>query len=109
MQSKGTQVDSSDLYTGANSGSFGNYRATKLKQKASEDKEQKKGKLIPAYELIIGAIDKEIADVKSIEFLLVDIQTPDEHLKAELVARRRYIGYLTNLKSTLKNTLKEKK
>ena len=84
-------------------------RATKLKQKASEDKEQKKGKLIPAYELIIGAIDKEIADVKNIEFLLVDIQTPDEHLKAELVAGRRYIGYLTNLKSTLKNTLKEKK
>lgn len=108
MQSKGTPVDSSDLYTGSNSGSFGNYRATKLKKKASEEKQVKKGKLVPAYELIIGAINKEIEDVKNIEFLLVDVQTPEEHLKAELVARRRYIGYLNNLKSTIKNALKEK-
>ena len=82
MQLKGTQVDSSDLHTGANSGSFGNYRATKLKQKASEDKEQKKGKLIPAYELIIGAIDKEIADV--METLGVDEKTAAFVLDAKL-------------------------
>ena len=68
MQSKGTQVDSSDLYTGSNSGSFGNYRATKLKKKSSEENKVKRASFVPAYELIIGAINKEIEDVKISSF-----------------------------------------
>lgn len=99
----------SDLYTGANSGSFRNYRATKLKKKVSEDKELKKGKLTPAYELIHEAIDREIKKVQSVEFLMVESTTVNDDLKAELVARRKYIQYLRLLDSGIKNILKEQK
>lgn len=99
----------SDMYTGSNSGSFNNYRATKLKKELAEDKERKKAQLTPAYQIVHELVEKEIANVQSIEYLLVDIQTPDEMLKAELVARRRYIAYLKAFESVLKKTLREKK
>lgn len=99
----------SDLYTGANSGSFNNYRATKLKKELAEEKEVKRGKLTPAYELIHEALSREIDKVQSIEFLLVDPLTTDDELKSELIARRKYIQYLRLLDSSLKNVLKESK
>lgn len=92
-------MNSSDLYTGANSGSFGNYAAKKQKTALKASKEAIKSKFLPAYELVIADIDAEMARVADINYLYVDSYVPDEQLNAELIARRRYLGYLKGLKS----------
>lgn len=92
-------MNSSDLYTGTNSGSFGNYAAKKQKTALKATKEAVKSKFLPAYELVIADIDSEIARVADINYLYVDSYVPEEQLNAELMARRRYIGYLKALKS----------
>ena len=99
----------SDLYTGSNSGSFQNYRAKKLKKQLSDEKERKQIQLTPAYELIHEQIEREISKVQSIEYLLVESNTPEDDLKSELVARRKYVQYLRLLDSGIKNILKEQK
>jgi hypothetical protein len=99
----------SDLYTGSNSGSFKNYRATKLKKELAEDKIVKQSKLTPAYELIHEQIEREISKVQSIEYLMVESITPEKDLVSELTARRKYVQFLKLLDSGIKNILKEQK
>ena len=95
-----------DLYTGSNSGSFGNAHTEQREEIVAKKREQK-SKIAPAYELVADFIDKELANVRSIESFLVDGYVPDEHLNTELIARRRYVTYLKGLKTNLANLLKE--
>ena len=98
----------SDLYTGSNSGSFGNYR-TSQRDAIVAKKRENKAQLTPAYHIVKEAIDKEIAKVKDIEYLYVDGFVPDEQLNTELVARRKYLSYLKGLDAQLKQSLVEAK
>lgn len=95
----------SDLYTGTNSGSFGNAR-TEQRLNVVNDKREKRSQLIPAYELVVEFIDKEIAKTSSLESLLVETYVPEDQLKEELIARRRYLEYLNGLKANLGNLLR---
>lgn len=99
----------SDLYTGVNSGSFGNYRATKQREEIVKEKREKKSLIFPAHEVINEFIDKEIANVSSLESLLVDSFTPEPQLVSELQARRLYIAHLRALKSHIGQLLRETK
>lgn len=97
-----------DLYTGSNSGSFGNARK---EQRAAivADKRERKAFLTPAYDIVKGIIDAEAAKIKDIEYLYVDGFVPDEQLNTELVARRKYLAFLKSLDKQLKQTLVESK
>ena len=98
----------SDLYTGSNSGSFGNAR-TGQREAIVIHKREQKSQLLPAYELVKEVIDNELSKVKNIEYLYVDGFVPDEQLNTELVARRKYLSFLKGLDAQLKHTLAESK
>lgn len=97
-----------DLYTGSNSGSFGNARREQREAIVAE-KRERKGKLTPAYDVVREIIDAETARIKDIEYLYVDGYVPEEQLNTELVARRKYLVFLKSLDAKLKQTLVESK
>jgi hypothetical protein len=97
-----------DLYTGSNSGSFGNSRREQRATIVAE-KRERKAFLTPAYTIVKEIIDKESAKIKDIEYLYVDGFIPDEQLNTELVARRKYLSFLKGLDAQLKQTLVESK
>jgi len=101
-------LNTGDLYTGSNSGSFGNARK---EQRAAivADKRERKSQLTPAYTIVKQVIDAESAKIKNIEYLYVDGFVPDDQLNIELVARRKYLAFLKGLDATLKQTLVESK
>jgi hypothetical protein len=96
-----------DLYTGSNSGSFGNYKAAEQREELVKEKREKKSQLIPAYELVQELIEKEVANVKDVSFLYVDTYVLPEELNAEIIARRRYLNYLNALSTKLASLLRE--
>ena len=96
----------SDLYTGSNSGSFGNAK-TGQRQEIVKVKRENKSQLTPAYDLVAEIIEVEIKNVRSLDSLLVDSYTPEEQLRTELIARKRYLEYLKALKATLANQMRE--
>lgn len=97
-----------DLYTGTNSGSFGNAR-TKQRAEIVAEKRERKAFLTPAYEIVKDIIDAESAKIKDIEYLYVDGYIPEETLNVELVARRKYLKFLKGLDAQMKQSLKEAK
>ena len=97
-----------DLYTGSNSGSFGNARKEQREAIVAE-KRERKSQLTPAYDLVKSVLDSELALVKDAETFLVDGYVADAELNAELMARRRYIRYLKGLDAKFKQILVEAK
>lgn len=97
------------LYTGGNSRSFNrNDRRTEQ----AVDKSQKRTKLLPAAEVVIEAIDKEIAKLGKINFEeakeLINNSTPHA-LEIDTLAKEKAITSMKSLRQTLENVLRESK
>lgn len=101
--------DDSVLYTGANSASLSVEKEQPVRREAHQEKQEKRAKLLPAAQLVMDAIDKEKVRVRDIRELDVENMFADEHFKAELMARKKYITYLENLKNHMENVLREHK
>jgi len=92
------------LITGASSASFAKQRV-----EAKEIKSAQRKKLLPAAEILSAEFDKEIEEISSIDYLNVEAMFSDEHLKAELMARKKTIERLKAIKLRLNNLLRDNK
>ena len=102
-------TNTADLYTGATSGSFGNYREDQTRKQAKTKKQSDKAKLLPAYEVVKKLIDDELAQVKNIETFVLDVDHTEENVRNELDARFKYLAFLNGLNAKIHHTLKEQK
>lgn len=92
-----------DLYTGITSAS-----QRTLRQRANEEKLVKQSKLLPVAELIFNEIEKEKTKAKDVTDFITDLKTTPEELKADILARKRYIDTLTQLQNRFRVILKAK-
>ena len=95
--------DDSLLYTGATSASFRTKR-----ELTNEEKLEQKGHMIPAAKIVFDLIEKEKVNVADISTLLITAETDLEAMKADLLARRLYTTYLSELQNKLKIILRAK-
>lgn len=90
-----------DLYTGTNSGSFGNYVAKDQREEINQEAREKSAHLLPAVEILNAKIDSKIKEAESLSTLVIDRTTSDDDLKVDLLARKKYIELCLDLKSEL--------
>ncbi len=95
--------DDSLLYTGATSASF-----KSRKEEVHQEKIEKKGVITPAAKIVFDLIEKEKVNVCDIRSLIVDRTTAEDDVKAELLARKLYTTYLSELRNKLKIILRTK-
>lgn len=92
------------LYTGGSSAVHKEQRDEPKKIKAVNRK-----KLLPAAEIVGAEFDKEISELRNIDYLNIESMISDEHFKAELMSRKKTIERLTNIKNRLNNLLRDNK
>lgn len=97
--------DDSSLYSGITSVSAGVVREKRAEVK--QDSKEVMSKLKPALELITKLIDKEKSKIRNIEYFDVENIVLDEVYKAELMARKKYMGYLSKLQVRVDKAFKE--
>jgi hypothetical protein len=95
--------DDSLLYTGATSASF-----KSRKEDIHQEKIEKKGAITPAAKVVLDFIEQEKVNVCDIRSLVLDRTTDEEDIKAELLARKLYTAYLSELQNKLKIILRTK-
>lgn len=104
------QRDDSMLYSGATSASFSSPKAEELKAKQAEAKQGRLDvhqKLKPAAEVVLGLIDKHrnkfkyIGEFEDASFL------SDETFRAEMMARKKFYGFLNQFEQEIKIALKD--
>ncbi|MDB5177449.1 MAG: hypothetical protein JWN75_1117 [Candidatus Saccharibacteria bacterium] len=96
------------MYTGTNSGSFGNVLEQASVKRAKETKQVAKSKLLPAYDLVIEHIDREIDRVRDLDSLFIDEAISPAELHRDLLGRKAYVEYLRSLKQIMSNIVREK-
>ena len=104
--------DDGNLYTGTSSASFGNSRVQPIRREKSEEKAEKRIKLSPVSELVMQELDKEIAQLKSLDYTLVNqlIASGIPHaLEIDLLSSEKTITKLKEVKIRLQNILMESK
>lgn len=103
--------DDSILNTGATSASFGSTQEQKLQAKKRmemrDEKVELRAKLKPAGEIVRAEIQKDIDEAQKIDYLNIEEILSDEHLKSELMARKRYMQKLIELRNRFDNLLRE--
>lgn len=95
------------LYSGMTSVS-----ASIVREKRAEVKQETKevlSKLKPALELITGLIDNEKKKVRNIEYFDIENMDPKEGYGIELMARKKYLKYLSKLQMMVDKAFKEYK
>lgn len=90
------------LHTGMTSAS----RAVRLK--ANEEKIDKQVKLKPSAKVVLEAIETEKQNILNLRSLIFDMGTEEEDLKSELLARKKYFNYLTQLQAVMNQILAAK-
>ena len=91
------------LYTGATSS-----RPRTRKEVENQDKLEKQAKLAPFAELVFEQLEKEKTKASDVSTFLTSTDTDLESFKADLLARKQYVTYLTQLQNTFKVILKAK-
>jgi hypothetical protein len=91
------------LYTGATSS-----RPRTRKEVQNQDKLEKQAKLAPFADLVFEQLEKEKTKASDVSNFLTHTGTDLEELKADLLARKQYVAYLTQLQNTFKVILKAK-
>lgn len=100
--------DDSFMYSGSNSTSFAARRPNPLVEKIKEDKKTKKNLLNKSTEIIIEFFDKEIANLQNIDYLNIESMLTDEHFKAEMMARKKTLEKLKDIKTKLSRIMETK-
>lgn len=99
--------DDSVLYTGVTSASS---RAVAAKRAESQqEKQEKRGKLLPVAELINKTIQKELDMVCDVKGFVLGTEVPEENIKADLLARKMNYEFIVRFHSTINNLLREPK
>lgn len=97
--------DDSILYTGVSSASS---RANAEKRKEMRrEKSQERGKLLPVAELINKIIEKEKKDVCDVRSFVISEATPEESIKADLLARKLNLEFIERFHGKINNLLRE--
>jgi len=95
------------LNTGTTSSTF----APKPTRSVTERKEadaEKRAKLLPAADVVFAEIEKQITQMSTVEFMNLEEMLNDEHFRAELMARKKYVEYLKKLQIKMNNILRER-
>jgi hypothetical protein len=100
--------DDSLLYSGATSASFTSSKTNKVLAEVKESKRENRIKLSPVSELVMGEFDKEIEKLQNIDYVNIEQMMLDEHFKAEMMARKKTIEKLREIKGRLQNILRKK-
>jgi len=95
------------LNTGATSASFGSVKAQKVREQLTEQKVERRNALRPSGEIVLGEIQKEIDEVRNIDYLNIEAMLTDEHVRSELMARKKYVEALVRLKNRFDNLLRD--
>lgn len=90
-----------DLYTGITSASQRSRR-----EEVNQDKLEKKARLLPVAEIIKQAIQDEKDKVSNVKDFLVSTSTTPEEMKADIMARQRYLVYLEQFNNKINVILK---
>jgi hypothetical protein len=90
-----------DLYTGITSAS----QRTRREQ-VNQDKLEKKARLLPVAEIIKKAIQDEKAQVANVRDFVVTTSTTDAEMRADIMARQRYLTYLDQFNNKINVILK---
>lgn len=104
--------DDSGLYSGASSASFGQTKVQPIRREKKEEKLEKRVALSPASELVMQELDREIAELKSIDYTNVNtlITSGIPHaLEIDLLSSEKTIDKLKAVKIRLQNILRENK
>lgn len=97
------------LHTGAASTSFGSVKEQKIRAEKREQNIEKRAALLPAGEIVKAELEKEIAAVKSIDYLKVEEMLTDENFRAEMMARKKFLERLIALKNRFDTLLRDNK
>jgi hypothetical protein len=98
--------DDSILNTGSSSASFGTTQEQKIRVDKREQKIEKRAGLLPAGEIVRAEIQKEIDEVRSIDYLNIESMLTDEHFKSEMMARKKFLEKLIALQNRFDNILR---
>jgi hypothetical protein len=99
--------DDSVLNTGATSASFGSTQEQKIRTELRDEKIEKRAKLKPAGEIVLAELQKDIDEAQNINYLNIEQMLTEEHFKSELMARKKYLEKLIELKNRFNNLLRE--
>lgn len=103
--------DDSILYSGASSAAFASPKSeevAKKREETAQEKHESKLKITPVAELIEGFIQDQLDEVQNIDFLNIEQMLTDENFRAEMMARKKYVQYLKELKNKMANILRER-
>lgn len=98
---------SSDLYTGTNGGSFGNDLAQEQRDKIKQQTRERKANLTPAINIMtdkIATFKKASEDLTA--SIVSDTTVPDESMRVEVLAHRKFIALCKSLETELKQIKK---
>lgn len=101
--------DDSILYTGSSSASFSSVQEQKRRSESRERSIEKRAALLPAGEIVKAELQKEIDMVRSIDYLDIESMLTDEHFRAELMARKKFLERLIALKNRFDTLLRDNK
>lgn len=101
--------DDSLLYSGSSSASFGTAHEQPLRKKRSEEKKENLGKLKPAADVVFAEIKAEKDSVMFLQNIPVEDAKDERLFMIEVMARKKYMEYLTRLQNKLDNILREPK
>lgn len=100
--------DDSSLYSGMTSVSFASVKTNPVIEKAKEDKKEKKVKLSDASQIIVDFFDKEITNLQNIDYLKIEEMLTDEHFKAEMMARKKTVEKLKDIRGRISRIMESK-
>ena len=95
------------LNTGSTSASFGSVKAQKVREQLTEQKVERRNALRPSGEIVLSELQKDIDEATNINYLEVESMLTDEHFRAELMARKKYLQKLIELKNRFNNLLRD--
>ena len=94
------------LYTGMTSAST--RKVADHKKQLKEKKNEERIALLPAGDVVLDLLDKEIASLPSRVYELINFEDSETHIKSKLMALRMYESELSALKRRVVSTLKIK-
>lgn len=85
--------------------------ARRAQARAEEQRKKRAGtraQLTPGADIVLAWIDKELAQVMDLEYMVMHLGT-EKDIKAQLLARRLHADFLKGLKARANNMLREVK
>lgn len=81
-------------------------RAKEARDLRSKEKLEKRAQLLPAAEIVVNELNKELEATKYALLSIINPSTPEENVKALISALNLYDQSMKNLKSRLSNIMR---